>query len=107
MSELEIMVLVDGTLIELGEPSVKSYELQIQFGLPGQYPPQDLPVKDFLEALLNAGTDIVHDRIALNGADRIRKRGRQWNALADRLVKIVFHAVQNYVGLLQRRSARH
>jgi len=57
MSELEVMVLVDGTLIELWEPSIKTYELQIQFGLPGQYPPQDLPVKDFLEALLNAGPD--------------------------------------------------
>lgn len=43
MSELEIMVLVDGTLNELGEPSVKTYELQIQFGLPGQYPRKICP----------------------------------------------------------------
>ena len=54
MSELEVMVLADGILRELGEPPVKTYELQIQFGLPSQYPAQDLPVKDFLEALLNA-----------------------------------------------------
>ena len=107
MSELEVMVLADGILRELGEPPVKTYELQIQFGLPSQYPAQDLPVKDFLEALLNARADVIHDRVALGSADGIWERWRHWDAFANRLAKIVFHAVQNCIGLLRCRSARH
>ncbi len=103
MSEHEVMILAD----ELGQAPVKTYELKIQFGLPRENFAQNLPVEDFFKALLNARTDVIHDRIAISGADRIRERWRQWDACAGRMIKIGFHAAQYYCRLLWGRAARH
>lgn len=69
MSELEVVVLVD-LADDLAELTYPTYELKIQFRLSREDTAQDLPVKDFVEALRNAGRDVAHHRVALSDADK-------------------------------------
>lgn len=103
MSEHEVMILAE----PLGQFSVKTYELKIEFGLPCENFAQDLPVEDFFKALLNARSNVVHDHGTFSGADRIREWWRQWDACACRAIKIGFHSVQCYLRQFWGRATGH